>query len=188
MTKLAGGEIGQIEHEYKAAKDLFDCIDLTPRENAAAHLLAVVSNHRAITWQREPIPPSGGELVPPLEQAKLEALVNQTAVATTEYAAFLSEPERAALLALLSKALEVEAANPGARGKGGKPLHKQRYQEQEILRVIAELEYSAVALPKTPNGKKGVKAEVRSMLQFSTGVFNKAWERLRAQGEIKDAI
>lgn len=106
MMKLAGGEIGQIEHEHKAAMDLFQCRDLTPRENAAAHLLAVVSNHRAITWQREPIPPSGGEPAPPLEQAELEALTKQTDVATTEYAAFLPEPERAALLALLSETLK----------------------------------------------------------------------------------
>ncbi len=46
---LANGTIGKIEHEYQMALSLFQCDDLTPHGRAAAHLLAVISNHRAIT-------------------------------------------------------------------------------------------------------------------------------------------
>ena len=69
-----------------------------------------------------------------------------------------------------------------------RPLPAQRWQENEILRVIHELGYVAKALPKSEPGKKGVKAEVRKIVPLnSTGIFDGAWERLRATGEIKDA-
>ncbi len=74
------------------------------------------------------------------------------------------------------------AQKPNAR-----PLMQQRHQEQEILRVIRELEHTANALPKWQYGKKGVKAQVRARLNFSSGVFNKAWARLRSEGKIQDA-
>ena len=67
------------------------------------------------------------------------------------------------------------------------PLQRQRFQETEILRVINELGYTATALPKNKSGKPGVKAAVREKLTFSVTIFNKAWDRLRAQGEIADA-
>lgn len=69
-----------------------------------------------------------------------------------------------------------------------RPLPAQRFQEQEILRVISELKYDAKALPKPEQGKKGVKAEVRKIVPLNTpGIFDGAWERLRATGEIQDA-
>lgn len=69
-----------------------------------------------------------------------------------------------------------------------RPIPAQRWQENEILRVISELEYDAKALPKAKNGRKGVKAEVRKIVPLnSTGIFDSAWERLRATGEIQDA-
>lgn len=68
-----------------------------------------------------------------------------------------------------------------------KPVPAQRLQEQEVLRVIAELGYTANSLPKTKAGKSGVKAIVKQKLNYSTGVFNKAWERLRGCGDIADA-
>lgn len=68
-----------------------------------------------------------------------------------------------------------------------RPIPAQRFQEQEILRVIKELGYEAVALPKpTTQGVFGVKAEVRAKLDLQNGVFNKAWERLRAGKDIRD--
>ena len=68
-----------------------------------------------------------------------------------------------------------------------RPIPAQRFQEQEILRVIKELGYEAVALPKpTTRGVPGVKAEVRAKLDLQTGVFNKAWERLREGKDIRD--
>lgn len=77
------------------------------------------------------------------------------------------------------------ATNVGIPKK--RPQQQQQFQEQEILRVITELGYSAYALPKVPNGKKGVKAEVRGKLKFEVGIFNKAWERLRSNNDIRDA-
>lgn len=69
-----------------------------------------------------------------------------------------------------------------------RPLPAQRFQEQEILRVICELGYDSKALPKRKNGTKGVKAEVRKIVPMNTtGIFDGAWERLRANGEIQDA-
>ena len=65
-----------------------------------------------------------------------------------------------------------------------KPLPVQRFQENEILRVIGELRYDAKALPKDTPGKNGAQAKVRAKLNFSTGKFNKAWERLSSAGDI----
>jgi len=80
-----------------------------------------------------------------------------------------------------------ESAEPPAH-VSARPLPAQRFQEQEILRVIGELGYDAKALPKNPNGTKGVKAKVRKIVPLNTpGIFDGAWERLRATGEIQDA-
>jgi hypothetical protein len=67
-----------------------------------------------------------------------------------------------------------------------RPLMQQRYQEDEILRVIGELGFNAKAIPKMKAGKSGVKADVRKKLSFSVSVFDKAWERLRANNDIQD--
>ncbi len=75
----------------------------------------------------------------------------------------------------------------GDEGLNKKPLQQQLFQEQEILRVIGELSYDPKKLPKRKQGKPGAKAEVRKMLSFSVKVFDKAWERLRANQDIQDA-
>ena len=62
----------------------------------------------------------------------------------------------------------------------------QQYQEEEIIRVIRNIGHDPRQLPKNSPGKPGVKAEVREKLSFSTKVFDKAWERLRAAGDIAD--
>lgn len=69
--------------------------------------------------------------------------------------------------------------------KRGRPMLQQAHQEQEILRVINELGYAATNLPKDQRGKNGVKADVRERLNFSVKVFDKAWERLSADGRIR---
>ncbi len=75
----------------------------------------------------------------------------------------------------------------GVHYAGDQPLQRHRQQEQEILRVIGELEYKANALPKREKaGAAWVKAEVRKKLNYSASVFDKAWERLRKQGDIKE--
>jgi len=67
-----------------------------------------------------------------------------------------------------------------------RPIPQQPFQEDEILRVIAELEKDAMALPSPKPGKRGVKADVQWRLGFSHRVSNKAWERLRQDGRIRD--
>lgn len=76
-----------------------------------------------------------------------------------------------------------DGMTPSAKG-GGKPQSRQRYQEQEILRVIKLLDCDPKSLPKDSPGKPGIKAKVRRQLQFSPSVFNKAWDRLSATREI----
>ena len=78
-------------------------------------------------------------------------------------------------------------AGTDAKNSNEKPLLQKIFQEHEILRVIDELSYNPKNLPKSEPGKPGVKAEVRAILSFSPGVFNKAWERLRAKIDIQDA-
>lgn len=104
-VKLAGSQMGEIKHEQDCAMDLYRCRDLSPRENSAAHLLAVISNHRAITWQREPHPPAGREPAPPLEQWQAEKIARQTREAVEQYAAYLPEREAVALLAVCVSAI-----------------------------------------------------------------------------------
>ncbi len=74
-----------------------------------------------------------------------------------------------------------------AEGSTPKPLQRQQFQEQEIMRVIKKLGYTATSLPVVEiNGTAGVKSEVRNELTFTVKVFDKAWERLRADRKIKN--
>lgn len=74
--------------------------------------------------------------------------------------------------------------------KDNKPLSKAAAQDAEILNVIRKLGYEPQKLSKNLPGKKGVKAEVRRAvgkkgMWVGTTVFNKAWERLTANKDIK---
>ncbi len=73
-----------------------------------------------------------------------------------------------------------------------KHVFKQILQENEILDCLKKLDYKPEALPKQASGKAGVKGEVRELLLqntqlFTISSFNKAWERLRAEGKLKEA-
>lgn len=63
----------------------------------------------------------------------------------------------------------------------------QKWQEDEILRVIRDLGHNPQRLPRAPSGTPGPKAEVRALVDMTPAVFKKAWERLRWCGEIADA-
>ncbi len=115
IKRFIVGNRADIQHEHAAAMGLFQTSDLTPRERAAAHLLAMVSNHRATAWYREPVTPDGKPPAEPLEPWQASELWAQTRLAVTEYAAFIPEREALALLALVSEkntAPEQEAATP----------------------------------------------------------------------------
>ena len=73
----------------------------------------------------------------------------------------------------------------GSENSNYKPVQRQQFQEQEILRVIRSLEYNPKELPKLRPGKSGVKAEVRAKLSFAPGVFDKAWERLKKSKDVQ---
>lgn len=73
--------------------------------------------------------------------------------------------------------------------KKGRPMPAQRFQEQEILRVINELKLDAKKLPVNKPGQPGVKSKVRGTLNdpmWTDSVFKHAWERLRKNGDISD--
>ena len=125
----------EIDHERKMADGLFQCSDLTPRENAAAHALAVISNHRAIIWWREPETPDGKPSIKPLEPWQLANLEGQTKQAIFEYAAYLPEREAAALLGLVQTIAQTE---PQAAPVEGAPASET--PEQRRARWLAMLE------------------------------------------------
>ena len=81
---------------------------------------------------------------------------------------------------------EAGTGTPGSE-EGKRPLQQQAWQENEILRVIQKLKYTATALPKEKRGVSGVKAAVRNDLRWIGTLFDKAWQRLRDQGRIKEA-
>jgi hypothetical protein len=72
------------------------------------------------------------------------------------------------------------------------PLGKQRRQEAAILEWLTSNGYEPKKLPRTEQGKAGVKAAVwaamkeKSELFQSRGVFGKAWDRLRDFEDIQE--
>lgn len=91
-------------------------------------------------------------------------------------------------LAALGIAVEdAQQAEPIAPEQKAQPPKTQRWQEDEILRVLRGLGYDPKALPRNPPGSPGAKAQARAQLTFTSKVFDKAWERLRQFGDIADA-
>ena len=95
------GPVAVLERERNLAVNFSACRDLSLLERRAARLLAVVSNHRGITWWRETETPDGSAPCAPLEPWQEKALCDQTREAASAYAALLPEREAAALLALV---------------------------------------------------------------------------------------
>jgi len=87
---------------------------------------------------------------------------------------------------LMAAEAKVEAVKD-AKKSNEKPQLQQLFQEQEILRVIRTLFHNPKKMPKQEQGKSGIKADVRKILKFSPKVFDKAWERLRANQDIQYA-
>ncbi len=67
-----------------------------------------------------------------------------------------------------------------------KTVHEQ--QDEQVLKTIADLGYTASNLPKMIQGKAGVKSAVRAKLKLTRDAFNKTWTRLRADGQIKEEV
>lgn len=86
----------------------------------------------------------------------------------------------------------MEVAMVGPEGKEvsvpPRPVQRQEAQEAAILAKLTELGYEPQALPAPPSGRpSAAKQAVKAALGYSTDVLNKAWQRLRADGRIKDA-
>ena len=84
------------------------------------------------------------------------------------------------------------ASLPLASTEAPKPRTRLRDQEKAIIACLSTLGYDPRQLPKNPSGKNGIKKQVRDKIAGSplfTGatVFNRAWERLRKDGDIVDA-
>jgi hypothetical protein len=72
-----------------------------------------------------------------------------------------------------------------------KPLQRSLAQDAAILQAIESLGHNRLEIPRNPSGKRGVKAEVRDKVRrehkylfVGTTVFDKAWERLSANGSL----
>lgn len=70
-----------------------------------------------------------------------------------------------------------------------KAVPRQQAQEETILTTLRDLGFDPQHLPVPSRfGKRSpAKHAVRSKLDFTHNVFNKAWQRLRGDGRIKDA-
>jgi hypothetical protein len=78
---------------------------------------------------------------------------------------------------------EVDDKKPTAQ-ESSESLSVRQHQGREIVRVIQELGHDPKALPKGPSGKKGIKAQVRACLNFTTASFDHTWKWLRETGTI----
>jgi len=92
--------------------------------------------------------------------------------------------------------IEVEAV-PGesapVQPEPVKPVQRSAAQDQAILAAIERQHLNVLALPKPRPGKAGVKAATRASLEGvnplfpkDSTVFDKAWERLRRNGDIAE--
>ena len=88
----------------------------------------------------------------------------------------------------ISLAKQAAALIPEEKTRVARPAAPLRHQiqDREILRVIRELGLVAKALPRRKPGNIGAKAKVRAKVNLPVGIFDKAWQRLRGQGDIHD--
>lgn len=92
----------------------------------------------------------------------------------------------------LAEAIKKASPTDKPQAAPAKHIPKQRQQENVILDWLRENCGDPKSLPKSPNGKRGPKAAAWDALQSnnglfqSRGVFDGAWERLRADKEIQD--
>lgn len=84
------------------------------------------------------------------------------------------------------KEIRFRFLKPGTANE--KLIPVQRQQDNIILNWLKENKYDPLKLPVPLSGKAGVKKLCREAVLFSSpSVFKTAWDRLRANGKIKDA-
>lgn len=110
----------------------------------------------------------------------------------------IPQGQRVSLARIVTRAdvnVWLDAQGTGYRWEGAqesgpirKPLQRQAAQDAAILAKLADLGFDARAVPPAPSGKASpAKQAVRTALGYSPDVMNKAWQRLRSAGAIKDA-
>lgn len=86
-----------------------------------------------------------------------------------------------------SRRMVVEVVAPAQSQPSPKPLQRQKAQQLAILQKLRELGYEPEALPKARSGKSSAaKQAVKAALGYTQDVMNKAWQKLRSDGQIKD--
>lgn len=108
----------------------------------------------------------------------------------------LPEPSDIKLTAsnvLLDLPNETATAEPQPSENPIKPVSRGAAQDAAILEAIRSQGHDPLKLPKPDAGKSGVKADVRALCCLnrkdvfqSKGVFDDAWQRLRAEKKIRD--
>lgn len=103
--------------------------------------------------------------------------------------ALAAEPQQTA--PATDTATPAPVVSESASNGPAKPMQRFAAQDAAILAAIREIGRDPLALPVNEQGKPGVKAEIRDALDgkglfAGTTVFDKAWERLRQQGDIAD--
>ncbi len=135
------GPAAAIMRDKQHGLDLYECHDLTPRERAAAHLLAVISNHRAATWWREPDTPDGSQPAAPLEPEQLHDAWRQTREAVERYAALLPEREAEVMIRMAARPAAAAAAmlSPDEASSGAiVPVHNRLKNRSNALAAVIE--------------------------------------------------
>ena len=125
---------------------------------------------------------SGDELRKIASEVRSRAKKRAVARAGTEQRVLIQPEARQGLMG--AEPVHAAAASVTAAA----PLGRQRHQENEMLRVLADLGYDPKQLPRPPAGSAGPKSEARAKLpEMTRKVFDNAWERLRKFGDIADA-
>ena len=133
------GPAAAIMRDKQHGLDLYECHDLTPRERAAAHLLAVISNHRAATWWREPETPDGSDPAPPLEPQQLDDAWNQTREAVEKFAVFLPEREAELMRRMAARPAAAPMMSSDETSSGAiVPIHNQLKNRSSALAAVIE--------------------------------------------------
>lgn len=115
------------------------------------------------------------------------AALNLADITVEEFGRFAVDFQINVAIEEASPNMPEKVGNGETAGEAKKPLQRQIFQENEILKAIKGLGYTAKTLPKAKAGKPWVKAEVKALLTggaWSPAVFKKAWQRLRDDGKI----
>ena len=104
---------------------------------------------------------------------------------------FQGFPSVASDLSTVAQPAEMPMDTGGA-GASIRPPLLSTAQEGEIVEKLKELGFTPDSLPKRKSGKPWVKSQVKTALGNKemwahTTVFDKAWERLRADGRIAES-